>query len=201
MPTPARAAGGRPENRRSCLTCEPTAIENMTHISQTCPRSHGARINRQDRILALLAKSLSNKGWEVETELQIKTADGLRKPDLLAFKRGEQAWIIDVTVVADICDDLDRPFREKVQKYSKYTEIVNAVVAKTGVVPTFSAFVLNFRGVYSPATVQDMTLLGLAKSKMIFLALICVEQTATVHRLHQASNLGTYRFRNLGECV
>ena len=196
LPTPARAARGRPEKRRSCLTCGPTAIENMTHISQTCPRSHGARINRHDRILALLAKALSSKGWEIETELMITTAEGLRKPDLLAYKPGEQAWIIDVSVVADICDDLDRPFREKVQKYSKYTEIINAVVSKTGVAPTFSAFILNYRGVYSPATVQDATLLGLCRSTLIFLALVCVEQTALVHRLHQASNLGTYRHRN-----
>ena len=197
IPTPARVARGRPLKRKTCLTCGPNAVENLLHISQTCPRSHGMRVNRHDKILGLLAKSLADKGWVVEPELRIKTTAGLRKPDLLVYRPNEQAWIIDVTVVADICEDLDTPYKDKIEKYSKHVEISNAVIEKAGVAPTFSAFVLNYRGVYSPGTASDMALLGLTRSRLIFLALICVEQTSIVHRLHQASNLGIRRYREV----
>ena len=106
------------------------------------------------------------------------------------------AWILDVTVVADNID-LILPYEQKVEKYSSRPEISEWVTAVAGVPPKFGAFVLNYRGIYAPSTYYDMTYIGLTRRNLSFLAAICVEQGAVVHRIGAASAVGA-RFRNVG---
>ena len=189
LPTKARCGRGRPDAIRHCGACGPDVLETLGHILQICPRTHGARINRHDIILRLLAKRLEKLGWQVKVELRITTSAGLRKPDLLAFKHGCQAWVIDVGVSAVSVGSLDEPYDQKVVKYSTLPEVSEVVVAEVGVAPLFSGFILSWRGDYSPRTMQDAHKWGLSMVDLEFLAAICVEQSAVIHRVHQTSTL------------
>ena len=193
LPTPARCARGFPDARVHCETCGPAVRETLNHQLQSCPRTHGPRIARHDKLVSLLVRQLSNAGYTVQSELRIKTSAGLRKPDILAYKKDVVAWILDVTVVADSLD-LNLPYEQKVEKYSSRPEISEAVKAVAGVPPKFGAFVLNYRGIYAPLTYYDMTYIGLTRRNLSFLAAICVEQGAVVHRIGAASSVGA-RFR------
>ena len=53
----------------------------------------------------------------------------------------------------------------------------------------FSSITLNWRGIYSPGSASDLRLLGLTKEDLTFLAAVCVEQGAIIHRLHQRSTV------------
>ena len=196
LPTPARCARGFPDARVHCETCGPNVRETLNHQLQSCPRTHGPRIARHDKLVSLLVKQLSNAGYTVQSELRIKTSAGLRKPDILAYKKNMVAWILDVTGVADNID-LILPYEQKVEKYSSRPEISEWVTAVAGVPPKFGAFVLNYRGIYAPSTYYDMTYIGLTRRNLSFLAAICVEQGAVVHRIGAASAVGA-RFRNVG---
>ena len=110
LPTRSRCSRGRTGASKHCTACGPNVVENLSHILQACPRTHGSRIVRHDRILQLLAQTLERKGWIARIELRVNTAQGLRKPDLLVYKPDYQAWIIDVTIVSDTYTDLDTPY-------------------------------------------------------------------------------------------
>ena len=189
LPTKARCARGRPEASRNCGACGPGIDENLGHILQICPRTHGARINRHDVILRLLARRLEKLGWQVQVELRFPTSAGLRKPDLLISKDGCQAWVIDVGVSAVSVESLDEPYHHKIEKYATLPEISAAVETQVGVAPLFSGFILSWRGDYSPSTMRDAREWGISMSDFEFLAAVCVEQSAIIHRVHQTSTL------------
>ena len=173
---------------RTCGCCGPNVIENLGHILQGCPRTHGPRIRRHDRILILAAEMWRRKGFCVEMELRIPTSIGLRKPDLLVYKPGQEAWVIDATVVSDKFTDLDIPHRQKM-KYYDLPEIIAVAECKAGVAPSFSSITLNWRGIYSPGSARDLRLLQLTTADLRFLAAVCVEQGVIIHRLHQKSTV------------
>ena len=97
--------------------------------------------------------------------------------------------MIDVGVSAVTVASLDEPYDQKVEKYRTLPEVTDVVVAEVGVAPLFSGFILSWRGDYSPKTMQDAHELGLSMGDLEFLAAICVEQSAVIHRLHQTSTL------------
>ena len=125
-------------------------------------------------------------------EPHFETVVGLQKPDLLVFKPDDQAWIIDLTVVSTTYDDLNRPHRKKQAYYKTPPEIKLAVNALTGVDPVFSSFTLNYRGIYSPESASDMRIIGLTNTDLRFMAAICVEQSAIIHRINQTGNANSW---------
>ena len=128
-------------------------------------------------------------GWIVRIELRVNTVQGLRKPDLLAYKPDYQEWVVDVTIVSDTYGDLDTPYKDKVAKYKSRPEITSEVQATTGLTPEFSSLCMSWRGSYSPASAADMRILCLNSTELTFLSAICVEQSAIIHRVHQRSNV------------
>ena len=116
---------------------------------------------------------------------------GLRKPDLLAHKPGV-AWIIDVGV-ATVNGDLDVAASEKARKYGNIPEIIECVEAEVGVAPLFAGFILSWRGDLAPASLSAAREWGITDSELEFLAAICVEHGAMLHRLHQRSTLRASR--------
>ena len=114
---------------------------------------------------------------------------GLRKPDLLVFKPGYQAWIIDVSIVTCTYGDLDTPHQAKVAYYESCPEIAAAVRVEAECEPTFSAFIMNWRGALAPTSAADMRLLELSWEDLKLLSMICVEQGSWIHRAHQRSNV------------
>ena len=74
------------------------AIETATHIIQNCFRTHGGRVKRHDNVSKVLAKSLRQKGWNVEERNEFRTSEDLRKPDLVCQKENT-VWVIDSQAV------------------------------------------------------------------------------------------------------
>ena len=126
---------------------------------------------------------------QVQVELRFTTSAGLRKPDLLIAKDGCQAWVIDVGVSAVSVESLDEPYNQKCVKYRTLPEISEAIEAQVGVAPLYSGFILSWKGDYSPSSMRDGREWGLSSSDFEFLATVCIEQSAIIHRVHQSSTL------------
>ena len=67
---------------------------------QQCPRSAHARDERHNAVAKLLTQKLVAPGHTVEAEPAIKTDHGVHRPDVVAYKPGERAVIVYVTIVA-----------------------------------------------------------------------------------------------------
>lgn len=96
----------------------------MPHILQNCPRTHGPRVKRHDALVNYAVRGLEQKGYVVTREPHFKTAQGLRKPDIVAI-RGGTAHVIDAQVVTD-GEPLRRAHRRKVEKYIDLTPTIMA---------------------------------------------------------------------------
>lgn len=190
LPTKLRASRGRPDADTSCDCCGPSRPERLSHILQECPRTHGARCARHNRVLAEAEKAFSKLGYSTLVEPHFQTSQGLRKPDLLIHAPGKQTAILDVSIVSDNYDDPDKPHRDKVNKYSSCPEITTAATTISGSVPIYSSIVINWRGAFSPQSAADLRSLGLKQHTIALLSAIAVEQGAVIHRQFM---LSTYR--------
>ena len=197
LPTRARSSRGRP-SPGWCDCCGAPTVENLYHVLQTCPRTHGPRIARHDRILSEVSKAFTRLGYKVMVEPHFQTHQGLRKPDLLVWGRDDQqSVVIDVAVSADNLPDPDTRHWDKVRYYSQYVEIASGVEAITGTRPEFSSVTLNWRGLFSPASAADLRRLGFTTRDLGLLATITVEQGAVIHRIFNTSTMVSHRGRSL----
>ena len=187
LPTRLRCARGYPDSTIWCDHCGPSVPrETLGHILQVCPRTHGARIKRHDRIVQELGKMLGKKGYQISFEPIYRTSAGVKKPDIVIWGPGKPSVVLDVSVVADNCGNLDDPHFAKIQKY-EVPELAECVRVATGVAPDFSAFVVNWRGCLAPQSAADALNWGLSKSQLGMLTNIVVEQGAIIHRQFMTS--------------
>ena len=197
LPTRHRGSRGksRDQQRRTCDACGPSQLETLSHISQVCPRTWGARIKRHNRLLAQLVRMLERRGYTTLAEPKFSSKRGNFKPDVLVWNVG-QAAVIDVTVTTDNLPKPDSAHHAKVEKYSVVEEISEFVRKQVGVEPLYTALSINWRGALAPQSAADLRALGLTKRDLRLLSLITVEQTALIHRhFHQS----TYRVRLRGQ--
>ena len=192
LPTRLRAARGRPEANSSCDCCGPGVLESLSHELQVCPRTHGARVKRHDRVVDQTRRILSRLKYEVLVEPHIETAAGLRKPDLVAYAPGKPTTVLDAAITSDMYDDPDTPHQGKVDKYNTL-EIKRKVEQLTGSEPGFSSVTISWRGIFSPASASDLRDLGFTQADLGLLAAIAVEQGAIIHRIFNMSTLRTGR--------
>ena len=192
LPTRLRAARGRPEANSSCDCCGPGVLESLSHELQVCPRTHGARVKRHDRIVDQTRRILTRLKYQVLVEPHIETAAGLRKPDLVAYGPGKPTMVLDAAITSDMYEDPNTPHLGKVLKYSNQ-EIKTRVEQLTGSEPGFSSITISWRGVFSPASASDLRDLGFTQADLGLLAAITVEQGAIIHRLFNQSTLRTGR--------
>ena len=196
LPTRGRGSRGRPGSG-FCDCCGPTVVEHLYHVLQTCPRTHGPRIARHDRILSEVAKMFGRIGYKTLVEPHFKTVQGLRKPDLLVYGEGKPSVILDVAVSTDNLPDPDSRHWDKVRYYSQYEEISAGVELISGTRPEFSSVTLNWRGLFSPSSAADLRRLGLTLRDIGLLAMITVEQGAIIHRVFNTSTMVTHRAHGL----
>ena len=200
LPTRGRGSRGRPDSGW-CDCCGAPTVEYLYHVLQTCPRTHGPRIARHDRILSEVEKMFTRLGYSTLVEPHFKTSQGLRKPDLVIYGEGKPCFVLDVAVSADNLPDPDTRHWDKVRYYSQYEEISAAVYNISGSRPEFSSVTLNWRGLFSPASHADLRRLGLTERDVGLLAAITVEQGAVIHRVFNTSTMVTHRgpgIRNIG---
>jgi len=98
--TKGRAARGRVAKERNCDLCG--VYESLSHILQKCARTWSQRTRRHDSVVELVDQLLQKHGYKTEIEPSIRTAAGIRKPDIVAWKEGACAIVTDVTIVSDM---------------------------------------------------------------------------------------------------
>ena len=79
--TALRSARGRPQTDIRCDCCG--RPEALSHILQSCPRTHASRIARHDKIIDLVISCAEKIGYGICHEPAIPTPAGIRKPDLI----------------------------------------------------------------------------------------------------------------------
>ena len=192
LPTRLRAARGRPDVNTNCDSCGPGVLESLSHELQVCPRTHGSRVKRHDRIVDQTRRILSRLKFQVIVEPHIDTAAGLRKPDLVAYGPDKPTVVLDAAICSDMYDDPDTPHQAKVNKYA-VEEIKKKVEQLTGKSPEFTSITISWRGVFSPASANDLRGLGLTQADLGLLSAITVEQGAVIHRIFNTSTLRSGR--------
>ena len=197
LPTRGRNSRGRPGSPGGCSCCGSRIRENLYHVLQTCPRTHGPRIARHDRILTEVEKVFTRLGYKTMIEPHFNTSQGLRKPDLLVWREGISSVILDVAVSADNLPDPDTRHWDKVRYYSQYDRISTGVESITGTRPEFSSVTLNWRGLFSPRSAADLRSLGFTQRDIGLIAAITVEQGAVIHRVFNTSTMVTHHERGL----
>ena len=131
----------------ACDVC-PSKRATNKHMLQQCPKTAHARVERHNSVQKLLIQKLTAKGFQVEVEPAIKTDNGVRRPDVVAFKPGKSATLIDITIIADIPGELSAAHDRKVRKYDDpqmRTWIAEHAGVRTASV-AFTSLTFNWRG-------------------------------------------------------
>jgi hypothetical protein len=140
-------------------------LESLSHILQTCWKTHDARCARHNRIARELAKRLRRLGYIVFEELRIPTTTSFIKPDLIVIREG-QATVLDVSVVSDgRCLTV---WNEKKQKYGADGNALAITLALRSAgydidILCHEPIILSYRGICFPSSVTAMLRLGLPK--------------------------------------
>ena len=155
-------------------------IETVGHILQSCPRTHGIRVKRHDRVLDLLASELS-KRWEVKVEPHFRTGSTSCIPDLV-IALDDSCLIIGVTITSDNAD-LDGVHRRKVSRYDT-PQIRREAERLTGKKKSeISACVLNWKGTPAQLTVKCFLELGIKKNFIEVLSIRTLEGGCSILRI------------------
>lgn len=156
LPTASRTSRGRPQDRRCRAGC--AAQETLNHVLQKCHRTHVARIKRHDAILAYMERRISRGGYTIHREPRIRTAAGLRKPDLVATL-GHTAVVVDAQVVSEQADLFQAHQRKTL--YYQTPEVLDELKAMYGVKDVIvTSATLSWRGIWGPASASHLKALG-----------------------------------------
>ena len=161
LPTRSRTARGRPKERHCRAGCN--RVETLNHVLQQCHRTHGGRIKRHDAITAFVCRALRTQGYEVSVEPKIDSDIGVRKPDIIA-KMGITALVLDAQIVNDQIS-LDDAHERKITYYQQIEDKIKEKYVVNNVI--FSSITLSWRGVWSQASVEHLTTLGIIKKSQI----------------------------------
>ncbi|XP_064461860.1 uncharacterized protein LOC135372068 [Ornithodoros turicata] len=148
LPTHARMSRGQPHRERACRAgclTEETRVPmsgTLAHVTQSCPRTHGARMRRHDAIVSLVGNRLQQQGWSVLRGPVSNTIAGRRKPDLV-INSGDDSVLLDVQVVSRSAALRDAHLR-KVTYYST-REVLSAVRGDGTSVPQVTSVTLTDR--------------------------------------------------------
>lgn len=155
LPSRSRTTRGRNMVSRTCRGGCIKQSETTNHIIQRCPRTHGQRIKRHDKVVNYMERSLCQKGYNVLKEKRISTPVGIKIPDLIATKNNT-AVIIDVQIVTDCGPPLDDLHDTKRRKYDQISIKEEAGKLAGAELTTVSSLTLNWRGVFSSSSVNDL---------------------------------------------
>lgn len=160
LPSRVRNTRGRRTGVASELNCRAGCMvrETTAHTIQQCHRTHGGRIERHNCVANVVSSAMEVKGWTVVKEPKLRTALGLRKPDIIASRNGVGV-IVDAQVVSGQ-RPLDELHREKRNKYGNHDELVEKVAETLGLPCKESihstSCTLSWRGVWSLASHREL---------------------------------------------
>ena len=147
-------------------------METISHILQRCPRTHGPRIQWHNSIARLIA---------VPWAPRIRTSSGLKKPNLIIVNPAKIA-VVDVTVVWDTPEQLDRAYQDKVNLYNQ-PSIHHQIITTYGDKEIqFGAIVISPRGAWCHRNEAMLGYLELPKTTRNVLIVRCMEKLYKMYR-------------------
>ena len=167
--------------------------DTLGHRVQVCLNTAEAVIHRHNAVVNQIARQLRKKGFQVWVEYRIVSARGEWRPDLIVLvppdKSGTmnpEAWVLDPTIVADNCLDLNA---ESDKKRDKYNDLdVDAEVKRltdtAGHVHT-AGVVFNWRGIMARDSIRELLTLGMSRTDLEALCLTVVRGSAFIHQISQ----------------
>lgn len=160
LPVKSRTSRGRGRQDRMCRAgC--MVPETIQHAVQVCHRSHGPRIARHDQVVKFVARNLRTQDYTVHLEPRLQTAEGIRKPDIVAVKQ-QEAFVIDAQVVS-AGFDLRQAHRNKVAKYD-VLDVTREIKDRFGVSKVGTTSVtLNWKGIWSHDSAESLLSMGAIK--------------------------------------
>jgi len=191
LPTLARflrGQTGRKECRAGC-----NAVESLQHVLQVCPRTHGPRIMRHDKVANCIVNNLKQRGYQVLEQPRIRTSEGLRKPDIIAIKNAE-ATVVDVLIGGS--DDPNTAHRSKVTYYQGNQDITVFLRQEYEVERVhFGATVITPQGLLARKSAKTLEQLGLSKSVWKTLVVRALEHTTYIWHVFNKSTAMSWRRR------
>ena len=120
--TPSRAARGRRENNNLCKFDK--QLGSLAHISQVCAVTHAKRVNRHNRLVDMICKSIkkNNPSYRIIKEPRIPKGGTFCKPDIVIVTNSDnldgkvKANILDPQITSDQTD-MNRRHHEKCSIY------------------------------------------------------------------------------------
>ena len=198
IPTPLRRRRIDPNVSVVCDYCRGTTTASLSHILQSCGRTHGRRIDRHNYVVKYAVGVMRQKGFEVLLEPRIRYGHTFRKPDIVAWhSNAEHAFVVDVTVTGDGWEP-DDAHLQKVDYYSQgeIKEWVKRVSGKATV--RFGSATLNWRGAWSPLSVSFLREMGFATRDYTIMSQRTLVGGWAIWRMWACSLGGGLEFR-LGE--
>lgn len=179
LPSAERSSRGR---RVELPLCEAgcNAVSTLSHISQSCVRTHRLRTARHDSLVDFIRKSLEGEGYSVLVEPIIKTAQGNRKPDLVIVKEAE-CHIVDVTITSDVFG-MASAYEQKVAYYGNEDIRQWAMEKWPGHCIFVGAVVLNWRGALYSKTACLLRRLGIKDFDLKILVVRVLTYTFSMFR-------------------
>jgi len=185
LETRMRGARGRHDGDIRCdAGCN--ARETLSHISQSCARTHPMRTKRHDSLLDYIEKCIKRNGLEYVREPAIPTADGIRRPDLIVAKNN-CVTIIDLTITSDHVP-MSVACNLKIDYYNK-EDVLAWTRAKFPCYPevAVNAVVLNWRGAVHTDSHELLKALGIHLNDQRILVVRCLTYTANMFKFFRRS--------------
>ena len=151
------------------------ARESLSHILQSCSRTHDTRVRRHDNLNLFLQSRFEAGGCQVLLEPTIPTLAGIRKPDLVV-SQGGKAIVLDSTVVADAgVANLTTAYDRKVLYY-RQPDIEAWVKQASGADDvTAGAVVVSWRGAFCAKSDELLREWGLSRADIKLLVVKTLE--------------------------
>ena len=169
------AARGRTGISVLCIACQrPGSLE---HILKVCPRTHGWRVSRHNRIVSLVQTTAGKAGWSCIREPAIPTTAGLRRPDLICHHPSRSTLVLDVRIVAN--NAVLHEVHECKVPYYDVPHIRSWVVHNiSGNTVLFSSVTLSWRGLMAHASAETLCLrLRLGRQLLSLLSAVTCERS------------------------
>ena len=179
LKTPLRASRGRQVARAYCSSCS-DKLKSLSHISQTCSRTHGPRVLRHDNLVKKIKLSCERKKWKVHLEPRIKLGSTFCKPDLVIIREND-IWVVDPTIVSDTATGFD-PAESEAAKVGKYLqpevlEGVGRLPGAEGKPVTVNGLAMTWRGGLTSKGWHILKSLGISKSYVNYMVVGLLNDT------------------------
>lgn len=139
-------------------------VEIFNRVFQYGYQTHDIPVARHDAVNSYLIRRLRVKGLNVVEESRIEIAEGLRKPDIIAW-RGNSVTTFDAQVVNEQAD-LDSAHRRMKRYYADNCQVVQHVKKQTDTATetvTFTSATIQWGSVCSKQSYTNLLAIGITK--------------------------------------